>query len=228
MDKLFGRGLPPSGFLPRPSLNPFQGMTETPMGFRPLGMSKEAPFGTGFVGRSMENAINQNPFFKAQMERVLGGTIIPDARTDGRLTVYRSPFNQIGSLMQNAFAGGLPQQGLAGILGGLNLPFGPSFMGSDLSRSVLGGLQRMEGNIASFMQGLPQSPFEGTMLNQLQNFPFPGSILGGPIGGLIGELQNNNSYNPLLDNLGQSFQIMGNMMQAAAYGDMRFLTNFRA
>ena len=223
LDQLFGKGLPPSQAFPRPSLNPFGGLTETPMGFRPVGLNREAPFGTGFVGRSMERAINSNPFFKAQMEKTLGGQIIPDGRNDGKLSVYRPPFNHLGGILREAFGQGLPQQGIAGLLGGLNLPFGGGLMQNPLSSMILGGLQRAEANIGSFM-GLPGFgpglPFEnafGQASSLLSGLP--GSIFGGPMGGLISQLQDGPPHARLLENMGQSFELLGKMMQAQASMD---------
>ena len=214
LDNLFGKGLPPSNFVPRPNLAPFGGLTETPIGFRPVGLQRESPFGTGFMGRAMERAINSNPLFKSQMETALGGRILPDGRNDGKLTVYRPPFSNLGALMQNAFAGGLPQQGIASLLGGLNLPLGG--MMNPLANSICGGLHRMEANIGGFMGGFPGLPFENALLQGLGGLP--GAVFGGPMGGLISSMQDN-PQTQLMQNMGQSFELLGKMMQAQASMD---------
>jgi hypothetical protein len=208
LDSLFGKGLPPSQFMPRPAFNPFSGLGN---------FQREAPFGTGFVGRSMERAINSNPFFKSQMETALGGKIIPDGRNDGKLTVYRPPFSNLGQLMRNQFANGLPQQGIAGLLGGLNLPFGAPM--NPLANSILGGLGRMEANIGSFLGGFPGLPFENAFQQALGG-GLPGSIFGGPMGPMIDLMKaQDNFQNQLMDNMGKSFELLGKMMQGQAAFD---------
>ena len=220
MDALFGKGLPVSNFVPPPNVGSFSGLTETPMGFRPLGLSRENPFGTGLMGRAMEGAMKSNPFFKSTMESLLGGKILADGRNDGKLTVFRSPFNQIGPMLGNMFAAGLPQQGLAGILGRLNLPISGPMVATDAARAILGGFQRMEAHIAGFMKGLASpAPFENALQLALGNAGagLPGSIFGQPMGGLIGRLQAGaNPLNALINNMQQSFELTGRMMQNAA------------
>jgi len=122
-------------------------------GFNPFGgVSREAPFGTGMVGRSVERAIRHDPLFKAAMERQLGGTIIPDRRNDGKLTIYRPPFSQMGGVMRDAIGSGLlPKIGLAATFAGLALPLGGALAGNMVAGSIMRGMTRMEGNMTSFM-----------------------------------------------------------------------------
>lgn len=177
-DNLFGKGLAPMGFVPRPSLfggalgslvggavaglpgallGGAAGALANPLfgrGFNPFGggITREAPFGTGREGRSIERAIQQNPLFKGMLERQLGGTILPDMRNDGRLTIYRPPFNQLGGVMREAMAGGLlPQVGLANVFARAALPLGGALAGNMVAGSILGSMTRLEGNMASFM-----------------------------------------------------------------------------
>lgn len=181
MDAVFGRGLPGSMFVPRPMdvlRGGFLGAsmmapTYPPMGFNPLGgISREAPFGMGLTGRSIEQACRFNPMFRSQLEQMLGGRIIPDFRNDGRLSVFRPPFNMLGmGLRQSIGAGLLPGMGIAGALGGLGLPMGGPLMGNPVARSILGGLQRMEYNMISMVAGpgskaaLMADPGSRTMAN---------------------------------------------------------------
>jgi len=159
MDNLFGKGLAPMGFVPRPNVFLGAALAANPLlgkGFNPFGgVSREAPFGTGSVGRSIERAINRDPFFKAMMERQLGGTIIADGRNDGRLTVYRSPFNQLGGVARTAInAGIMPAVGLAGTFANMALPFGGGLGANLVANSIMRGMMRMEGNMTSLMGGI--------------------------------------------------------------------------
>jgi len=171
-DSLFGKGLPPAHFVPRPlsmlanaaafaaapglALSTTMAQQIMGRGFSPFGgVSREAPFGTGIEGRSIERACRRDPMFKAQLERMLGGTIIPDRRNDGRLTIYRPPFSQVGSLMRDALsAGTLPRLGLAAALGGMALPLGGALAANALTGGILRGLMRSEANIVSFMKDM--------------------------------------------------------------------------
>jgi|GEM_PF-1305830 len=187
MDNIFGKGLVPGGFVPRPMSfltnviarpllgvgNLVGGLANAALAMSPLGLAgglagailgrgfspfgsvtREAPFGRGMVGRSIERQINANPFFKAQMEQALGGRIIADGRNDGKLTVFRSPFANVGGMLRNAFAGGLlPRVGIAAALGGLAIPFAGAMAANAVARGVLGFMGRMEANISSFMGG---------------------------------------------------------------------------
>ena len=177
-DSLFGKGLPPAHFVPRPhhalaaaasaatfAMNPGMALSRTMAeqiigrGFSPFGgaggVSREAPFGTGREGRSLERAMRRDPMFKAQMERMLGGTILPDHRNDGKLTIYRPPFSQVGNLMREALgAGTLPRMGLAAALGGMALPLGGALMANAMTGGIMRGLMRSEANIVSFMKDL--------------------------------------------------------------------------
>jgi hypothetical protein len=106
------------------------------------------------MGRSMEHAIRHNPMLKAQLERQLGGTIIADGRNDGRLTVYRSPMQQVGGLMRQAIgAGMLPGLGIAGALAGLAMPMGGALAANAVARGLLSHASNLSANIAGFMSG---------------------------------------------------------------------------
>jgi hypothetical protein len=178
MDGMFGRGLPPKGFVPRPLSflkGPLgMGMPVLPRGFNPFGgVTREAPFGKGFVGRQMERAIKRDPFFKSQMEQMLGGKIIPDRRNDGKLTIWRPPFSQVGGIMKQALgAAMLPNLGMAAALGGMNIPLAGAMMANRVAGTILGGMQRMEANIAAFAQGITGGdPRMGFSKQQLINDP---------------------------------------------------------
>ena len=87
IERLFGGGLPGACHVGRPGEALAQSLDRAGTGFNPFGgISREAPFGEGLIGRSLEQAINSNPMFKSQMERMLGGVIIPDGAKDGKLT----------------------------------------------------------------------------------------------------------------------------------------------
>jgi hypothetical protein len=167
MDLLYGKGLPPRGFVPRPHAFvglPQLGVTSpfsSPRAFFGYsafgGCSRETPFGRGLVGRSAEAMCRINPFFKAALERRLGGHIIPDSRNDGRLTVYRPPFGHVGGLMRSAFASGLlPQVGIAASLAGVGVPLAGALGGSAVAGGVLRGLMRMEANMTGFAGRMTQ------------------------------------------------------------------------
>ncbi|MBN2359014.1 MAG: hypothetical protein JXR83_06145 [Deltaproteobacteria bacterium] len=138
LDGLFGKGLPGSQFVPRPhemlSGNRLKwgGLFHTPFGR--FDVSREQLGGKGLfgkmVGTSMERAILTNPAFKARMERVLGGRIIPDGRPDGRITVlrYRPNFPQI--------------------------PFTNQIASNPMLSGMYGALARMENNIKNLLGGL--------------------------------------------------------------------------
>ena len=131
MDRLFGKGLPGSHFLPRPHAQLGKGRKlwgqqfHTPFGTTDISRERlggRGPFGK-MVGRSMERAILTNPAFKAKMERVLGGRIIPDGRADGKITVERFRPN---------FGG---------------LPFTNPIAANPMLSGIYGSLARLEGNI---------------------------------------------------------------------------------
>jgi hypothetical protein len=165
-DAIFGKGLPPAGFVGRPAAAlaaavtgaaSFAGPLPFGHGFNPFGgVSREAPFGTARVGRSIERAIKADPMFKAMMERQLGGTIIPDRRNDGKLTIWRPPFANVGGISRDLIgSGALPRAGLAAAFAGLSIPVAAGALAANaVGGSILRGLQRMEGNIANFTQQL--------------------------------------------------------------------------
>ncbi|MEW5849497.1 MAG: hypothetical protein AB2A00_11820 [Myxococcota bacterium] len=164
MDSLRGKGLSPFGFVPRPmdfmsgrlAGAALANVADLARGFNPFGggISREAPFGTGKTGRSIEKQIMRDPLFKSQMEQMLGGRIIADGCKDGKLTVWRPPFSTAGAIMKQALGAGLlPKLGIAAALGGLAVPLAGAMLANKVAGSILGSLQRMEGNIASFMGG---------------------------------------------------------------------------
>jgi hypothetical protein len=156
MDALFGRGVPPQGFVPRP-LNAFQAMLGSPIprGFNPFAAMGAAPFGPGMLGQSIAQAMTQNPAFLGAFQQQLGGQLLPGLGAGGALQVFRSPVEQLGGIMKSVFAGGMmASRGIAGMLGGLGLPMTGPLMGNPITGSIMGGLQRMEANIAAFAQGL--------------------------------------------------------------------------
>ncbi|MFH1812341.1 MAG: hypothetical protein ABIJ09_26630 [Pseudomonadota bacterium] len=138
MDKLFGKGLPGSHFMPRPHAALGKGRQlwgkqfHTPFGTHSV--SRERLGGKGIfgrmAGRSMERAILTNPAFKARMERVLGGRIIPDGRADGKITVERFRPNFTG------------------------LPFSAPIAANPMLSGMYGALSRLEGNIKNLAQSM--------------------------------------------------------------------------
>ena len=138
MDKLFGCGLPGAHFLPRPHSKLGHGRKlwgqtfHTPLGDESI--SREKLGGRGFlghlVGRSMERQILTNPAFKAKMERVLGGRIIPDGRADGKITVERFRPNFMGKALQ----------------GGM--------VANPMMSGIFGALSRMEGNVRNLANSM--------------------------------------------------------------------------
>jgi hypothetical protein len=146
VQSLFGAGLPPMSFVPRPCDAMHHGHAAGAQGFNPFGgFSTEAPFGEGLVGQSVESAVSSNPLFKSSLERALGGIIVPDGATDGRLSVYRPPLT-LGSPLAHAIAGGaLAGRGMAAALAGLTLPY-------VAAGAVTHALARTAANIAAFAQ----------------------------------------------------------------------------
>jgi len=144
IDRLFGSGMAPSCHCGRPGEALARTLDNNGMGFNPMGgFSREAPFGEGKMGKSIEKAIRKNPMFKAQMERLLGGSIIPDGCKDGKLTVFRPQANTVGELLNRAMGPNM-LKGIAGALAGLPLPL----MGSPLSQAM----GRLAANMGAFAQ----------------------------------------------------------------------------
>ena len=157
--QLFGTGMPPFQYVPRPMNHLSAALLDAgrlPLmarGFTPFaGITRAQPFGTGLMGRALERAIRRDPFMRSQVERALGGVILPDGRNDGRLTVWRPPFAQVGAMLRNAMtAGALPAMGMVGAMAGLGIPVAGGLAAGGIMASVLGGMQRLEGNILSLM-----------------------------------------------------------------------------
>ena len=140
MDKLFGRGLPGPHFLQRPhvklphSRKLYSNTFHTPFGDHEI--SREKLGGRGLlgkmVGRSMERQLLTNPAFKAKMERVLGGRIIPDGRADGKITVERFRPNFQG------------------------VPFTGPVASNPMLSGIYGSLARLEGNVKNLASKMTQ------------------------------------------------------------------------
>lgn len=95
MSQLFGTGLPPSQFVPRPYIGmPRYGAL--------WGNTYAMPYGMGMgtemqpsaqnvrVGPSVERAmLTGSPAVRAMIQERLGGIVVPDRRLDGRVTVLR-------------------------------------------------------------------------------------------------------------------------------------------
>jgi hypothetical protein len=138
MDQMFGKGLLGPHFAPRPHAMMGKGRKlwgkqfHTPFGTHDI--SRERLGGKGrfgrMVGRSMEKAIMTNPAFKARMERVLGGRIIPDGRADGKITVHRFRPNVQG------------------------IPFGAQLAGNPMLSGIYGALSRIEGSVKKAVEQL--------------------------------------------------------------------------
>jgi len=138
VDGLFGKGLPGSQFVPRPHEMLTKGRElwgkqfHTPFGTTDI--SREQLGGKGvfgkMVGRSMERAILTNPAFKARMERILGGRIIPDGRADGKITVAR-------------FRPNFPM-----------IPFSNQIANNPMLSGMYGALSRMENNIKNLVNSM--------------------------------------------------------------------------
>jgi len=138
VDGLFGKGLPGSQFVPRPHEMLTKGRElwgkqfHTPFGT--MDISREQLGGKGLfgkmVGRSMERAILTNPAFKARMERILGGRIIPDGRADGKITVAR-------------FRPNFP-----------TIPFSNQIANNPMLSGMYGALSRMENNIKNLVNSM--------------------------------------------------------------------------
>ena len=135
MDQLFGQGLPAGHFAPRPHAMLGKGRKlwgskfSTPFGTHEISRERlgpKGPFGRR-IGRSMERAILTNPAFKARMERVLGGRIIPDGRADGKITVER---------FRPHFPG---------------LPFSNQIAANPMLSGMYSGLARMQRNLEGVM-----------------------------------------------------------------------------
>jgi len=142
LDKLFGKGLPGPHFAGRPHSMLGKGRKlwgqqfHTPFGTHDISRQKlggRGLFGR-IAGRSMERNILTNPAFKARMERILGGRIIPDGRADGKITVhrFRPNFGQV--------------------------PFSNQIANNPMLSGIYGGLARMQGNIEKMMKGLLNDP----------------------------------------------------------------------
>ena len=92
--------------------------------------------GRGFFGRlkgrSLEKRLKRDPIFRAKFEAKVGGQFVPDGRNDGKVTVRRFKPNLLG------IAAGA-HQALAGNL---------------VAMTALGGLAKMQGQIANLIKGL--------------------------------------------------------------------------
>ncbi|MBN2360886.1 MAG: hypothetical protein JXR83_15630 [Deltaproteobacteria bacterium] len=134
-DMMFGTGLPPSQFVPRPYANIGHYRNLYGGGYAQPYVS-EARLGYGAVGRNMENCLLNNPDYRMRMERKLGGMIIPDGRADGRVTVlrYRPMFS--GLPLTNAL-----------------------MMANPLMGGVFRGLSCMQANMSNMMNNMCYSGF---------------------------------------------------------------------
>jgi hypothetical protein len=135
VDKMFGRGLPGSQFVPRPfdqiakSKQLWSQTFHTPFGEHQISREKlgKGLFGN-IKGRALEAAAMSNPAFKAALEAKLGGRIILDGRADGKITVERFR----------------PHFG--------NLPFSNQIANNPMLSGIYGGLARLEGQLKELME----------------------------------------------------------------------------
>jgi len=121
MDKMFGRGLPPSHFCPRPHEMMDKMRDLFGGGFHKSGdITREKLGGKGpmgkMIGKALEAACMTDPNFKAQMEQMLGGRIINDGRADGKVTVDRSHPKWNGQPMGGDIANNPMLSGIFGAL----------------------------------------------------------------------------------------------------------------
>ncbi|MBN2361165.1 MAG: hypothetical protein JXR83_17045, partial [Deltaproteobacteria bacterium] len=132
MDRLFGRGLPPSQFCPRPHEIMDKLRDLFGGGFHKGDISRERLGGKGplgkAIGKALEAACMTDPVFKSNLEQMLGGRIILDGRVDGKVTVDRTK----------------PQWG--------NVPFGGDIANNPMLSGIYGALSRLENMIKGVQQ----------------------------------------------------------------------------
>lgn len=145
MDMMFGHGLPPAHFVPRPFMG-MGGMGMMGAGYAGLGAFGAVTPHSAMIGRSMQLAL-MNPAFAMSMQGMLGGMCIPDGRMDGRVTClrYNPMFMGMGLtnslMMANPLIGGV-FRGLANMelnmtrmMGGMLMP-GFNMPGAEASMVV--------------------------------------------------------------------------------------------
>jgi len=130
MDSMFGTGLPPSQFVPRPYADIGYNRDMYGGGYSSPFASQER-IGLGAVGRSMERALLTDQNFRMRMEQRMGGIIVPDGRMDGRVTVLRNAPMFAGQQLTNSL-----------------------MMANPLLGGVFRGLSMMEGNMGRMMTGM--------------------------------------------------------------------------
>jgi len=96
LDTFFGRGLPSSQSVPAPYDALAQNRQQ--YGSTYFNYSSYASFTPqgAIIGRSVEYAINSDPRMQSRLNAVAGGTVVPDGRADGQITVQRyQPYNNV-------------------------------------------------------------------------------------------------------------------------------------
>jgi len=130
------------------------------------GLSGAAPFGNTAWGLSLQVAMLRSPEFRAALEKILGGSVLPNGGSaDGALRVWRGAHPRVGGLMRAAMQQNvMPRGAFASTIGSMNIPMAGNPMvqqGGPMS-SVLKGLQAMEANVMSTVQGFSGGQGQGS------------------------------------------------------------------
>lgn len=118
MDQLFGAGLPPSQYVPRPfdnyshCVDAFGGGYGTPS-------IEEVDLGKGKIGKAIDALLLTNDEFRAGMNQMLGGMCIPDTQMDGKIKVLRYTPTFGGMDLTNHLMSANPM--VSGVFRGLSL-----------------------------------------------------------------------------------------------------------
>jgi hypothetical protein len=175
LNRMFGRPFAFEGHVPSPGEHYGSGLGSLPTGrgFTALGgLGGDTGFASTTLGQSLQAALDQDPEFRAKLERALGGTLLNTGASDGRLLVHQAPAG--GGLDLSALQGApraatralavgapanpgamspstsvAPMAVMQAASAGAGVPGVPSTMGP-----IMTGLQQMEANIKNFAMSL--------------------------------------------------------------------------
>ncbi len=166
LERMLGRPLPPSGFVPSPAQQLANHLA--PNGYATVRHQmdlapghSDSPLARLFDparrnAAQFEAALNKSPFLKAAFERAIGGKVIADDRTDGKLTIER----KIPRPRMPALPGLQLGQTAAGLLGAMDHAIqsqlgGIAGAGQAAGSFGLGALQSLLGGLGGGLNSLP-------------------------------------------------------------------------
>jgi hypothetical protein len=186
LNRMFGRQFNLEGFVPGAAefYGQNQGSMPTGRGYAQMGGQPGRPgVAATELGRAIEAAMESDPQFKEKLEAALGGQILTNGTSDGRLLVHQVP-PQDGPMFSGVVGGNAqmrvqPMSVMHAASVSAGVPGVPQHMGP-----ILQGLMQMEANIKGFCLSMNKdSPTGGTFEEAGKGITTMAGDMGGGGGG---------------------------------------------